>query len=92
MYAVLRRIKVQPHLVEESVQRMEHGLVPLLSKEPGFVELYLVQVADNEGLSMTIFENREQTEAGNRRSLEWPKTRSSHLLWGQLRSLGEARS
>jgi len=42
MYAVLRRIKVQPHFVEESVQRMEHGLVPLLRNESGFVELYVV--------------------------------------------------
>ncbi len=30
MYAVLRRIKVQPHFVEESVQRIEHSLIPLL--------------------------------------------------------------
>jgi len=42
MCAVLRRIKVQPHFVEESVQRMEHGLVPLLRNESGFVELYVV--------------------------------------------------
>lgn len=71
MYAVLRRIKVQPQFVEESVQRIEQGLVPFLRKEPGFVEMYIVLVGEGEGVSISIFESREDAEDGNRKSLEW---------------------
>jgi heme-degrading monooxygenase HmoA len=88
MYAVLRRIQVQPHLVEESVQRMEHGLVPLLRNEPGFVELYVVLVGEGEGVSISIFEARQDAEAGNRKSLEWAREQIFPLALGPAEVVG----
>jgi heme-degrading monooxygenase HmoA len=60
MYAIVRRVNVQPGLVEESIQRIEQGLVPLVSHKPGFVGFYLVRVGEDTGISITIFETREQ--------------------------------
>jgi heme-degrading monooxygenase HmoA len=88
MYAVLRRITVQPHFVEESVQRIEHGLMPLLSNEPGFVELYVVRVGEGEGVSISIFETKEQAEEGNRKSLEWAKEQIFPLALGPAEIVG----
>ena len=88
MYAVLRRIKVQPHFIEESVQRMEHGLVPLLRSEPGFVELYVVQVGESERVSISIFQTRQDAEEGNNKSLEWAKEQIFPLALGPAEILG----
>jgi len=88
MYAVLRRIKVQPHFIEESVQRMEHGLVPLLRSEPGFVELYVVQVGESERVSISIFQTRQDAEEGNNKSLEWAKEQIFPLAPGPAEILG----
>jgi heme-degrading monooxygenase HmoA len=88
MYAVLRRITVQPHFLEESVRRVEQGLMPLLRNEPGFVELYVVQVGEGEGVSISIFETREDAEDGNRKSLEWAKEQIFPLAVGPAEIVG----
>lgn len=88
MYAVLRRIQVQPHFVEESVQRMEHGLVPLLRNESGFVEISVVLVGEGVGVSISIFESRQDAEEGNRKSLEWAKEQIFPLAQGPAEIIG----
>jgi len=88
MYAVMRRIKVQPHFVEESIQRMHHGLVPLLRNEPGFVEIYVVLVGEGEGVSISIFETRQDAEEGNNKSLEWAREEIFPLALGPAEIVG----
>ncbi len=88
MYAVLRRIKVHPQFVEESVQRIEHGLIPLLRNEPGFVELSLVLVGEGEGVSISTFETRQDAEEGNRKSLDWAREHIFPLAQGAAEIVG----
>src|SRR5579859_1387932 len=88
MYAVLRRIRVQPHLVEEAVQRIERGLVPLLKNGSGFVELDIVLVGRDEGVSISIFETREAAEKGNALSLEWAREQIFPLAQGPAEIIG----
>jgi heme-degrading monooxygenase HmoA len=88
MYAVLRRIHVQPQFVEESVKRMEYGLVPLLRKEPGFVEIYVILVGEGVGVSISIFETGQDAEEGNRRSLEWAREQIFPLALGPAEIIG----
>lgn len=88
MYAVLRRIKVQPRFVEESVKRMDYGLVPLLRNEPGFVSFSVVQVGEGEGVSISIFETREDAEEGNSKSLEWAREQIFPLALGPAEIVG----
>ena len=71
MYAIMRRIKIRPHLLEEAVQRTEQFFVPPLKQEPGFLAFYSVQVAESEFVSISLFETKEEAEEGNRRALEW---------------------
>ncbi len=77
--------------MEESVRRIEHGLVPLVSREPGFVEFYLVRVGEDEGLSISIFETQEEAEEENRKSLEWAKEHIAPIAQGpaEIGALGE---
>ena len=93
MYAAIRRLRVQPGVFDEVVQRDESGLVPLLRSAPGFVEFDLVQVAEDVGVSITIFETQEQAEEANRRAADWVKQNIAPLVAdpAEIVAVGELR-
>ncbi|MEO7909756.1 MAG: antibiotic biosynthesis monooxygenase [Roseiflexaceae bacterium] len=88
MHAIIRRIKVQPQLLQELVRRTEQAFVPFLKDEPGFVEFTIVQVGDDEGLSISIFETKEAAEEGNRKAFEWAKKQLFPLAQGPAELVG----
>ena len=93
MYAAIRRLRVQPGLFDEVVERDESGLVPLLRSAPGFVEFDLVQVEEDVGVSITIFETQEQAEEATRRAADWVKQNVAPLVAGpaEIVAVGEVR-
>ena len=93
MYATIRRLKVQPGVFDEVVQRDESGLVPILRSVPGFVEFDLVQVGEDVGVSISVFETQEQAEEANRRAAEWIKQNVALLVAGppEIVAAGEVR-
>jgi heme-degrading monooxygenase HmoA len=93
MYATIRRLKVQPGVFDEVVQRDESGLVPILRSVPGFVEFDLVQVGEDVGVSISVFETQEQAEEANKRSLAWAAQHLAPLAAGppEIVAVGEVR-
>jgi heme-degrading monooxygenase HmoA len=93
MYAAIRRLRVQPGVFDEVVERDESGLVPLLRSAPGFVEFDLVQVGEDVGVSITIFETQEQAEEANRRAADWVKQNVAPLVAGpaEIVAVGQVR-
>ena len=89
----IRRLKVQPGVFDEVVQRDESGLVPILRSVPGFVEFDLVQVGEDVGVSIIVFETQEQAEEANRRAADWVKQNLAPLAAGPLEivAVGEVR-
>lgn len=93
MYVAIRRLTVQPGVFDEVVQRDGEGLVPLLRSIPGFVEFDLVQVGEDVGVSILLFETQEQAEEANRQTAEWVKQNIVPLAAGpaEIVAVGEAR-
>lgn len=93
MYAAIRRLKVQPGVFDEVVQRDKSGLVPLFRSAPGFVEFDLVQVGEDVGVSISVFETQEQAEEANRRAADWVKQYIAPLVAGppEIVAVGEVR-
>jgi heme-degrading monooxygenase HmoA len=93
MYLVIRRLKVTPQFLDEAIQRVENGYVPIISQEPGFVEFYGVQVGEGEGVTISIFETQERAEAANKRALAWAAQHLAPLAQGPVEIVaGEVRS
>jgi len=88
MYVAIRRMKGQPGSIDEALQRIETGLVPILSSVPGFVEYDVVQVEEDVGLTISVFETQEQAEESNRRAAEWVKENLAPLAAGPLEIVG----
>jgi heme-degrading monooxygenase HmoA len=88
IYVAIRRMKVQAGAIDEAVLRVEQGLVPLLSSVPGFVEEDVVQVGEDVGVTISVFETQEQAEESNRRAAEWIKGNLAPLAAGPLEIVG----
>ena len=71
MYIAIRRMKVTSGQLDEAIQRIENGFVPLISTIPGYVEYTVMQAGEDEGVTISVFEKQEQAEESNRRAAEW---------------------
>ena len=93
MYTAIRRLKVQPGVFDEVVQRDESGLVPILRSVPGFVAFDLVQIGEDEGVSISVFETQEQAEEANRKAAQWVTQNIVPLVAGpaEIVAVGELR-
>jgi Antibiotic biosynthesis monooxygenase len=93
MYTAIRRLKVQPGAFNEAVRLVENEMVPILSSMPGFVEYVVVQIEEEVGLTISVFETQEQAEESNRRAAEWVKPHFSRIAAGphEIVALGEVR-
>jgi hypothetical protein len=59
--------------VDEIVNTVRNGLLPLLEKTPGFLGYYVINTKDNKATSFTICENQAAVEQVNRTALDWVK-------------------
>ena len=93
MYMAIRRLKVQPGLLDEAIRRIENGFVPILSSVPGFVEYVGVQVGEDVALTISLFETQEQAEESTRRAAEWIKQNMAPFAAGphEIVAVGEVR-
>jgi len=83
MYIAIRRMKVRSGLLDAAIHRIENGFVPLIRNMPGFVEYTMMHVADEEGITISVFETQEQAEESNRRAAEWVSQNLVPIAAGQ---------
>jgi heme-degrading monooxygenase HmoA len=57
MYAVIRTYDLIPGTVEEFIQHVQKSLVPIINRVPGFSEFSLVEVGDNEVVTISVFDS-----------------------------------
>ena len=93
MYMAIRRLKVQPGAINEAVRLVENEMMPIVSSMPGFVEYEMVQVGEDVGFTISVFETQEQAEESNRRAAEWVKPYLAPLAAGphEIIAVGEVR-
>lgn len=82
MYIAIRRMKARSGLLDEAIHRIENEFVPLIASMSGFVEYTVMQVEEEEGLTISVFETQEQTEESNRRAVDWVKESLAPLAAG----------
>ena len=80
MYAAIRRGKGTPGSVNESVRRIQEVYVPTLRNLPGFVGYTFVNLGNDEGLTITVFETKEAAEEANRLAPEWVRQNLADLM------------
>ncbi len=82
MFIVTRRFK-SLRSVAEAATRAEAGLAPLLLNATGFRGYHIIDAGDGVGLSVTMFETREDAERVKDRAMDWIKQNLSDLYQGE---------
>jgi hypothetical protein len=70
MFVITRRFSSM-RSVGEAAKRAETGLAPILRSAPGFRGYYIIDSGDGVGLSISVFESREQAEAIREEAMSW---------------------
>jgi hypothetical protein len=74
MYATDRRYDgIDQSQIEELTRKVNDGLIPRLSKLPGFKGYYLLEAGDGVVRSTTLFDTSSQAEDSTRVAAEWTK-------------------
>jgi heme-degrading monooxygenase HmoA len=71
MYASIRKYYVIPGTTEEFLRRVQQGFVPLISRVSGFRAYYVLQVGDDEVISVSLFDSQAGAEESVRRAADW---------------------
>ncbi len=71
MYGSIRRYRIRSGSVNDIVESVRTGLLPLLERVPGFEAYYIVNAESNRATSFTVGESREAVDQMNRVALDW---------------------
>jgi hypothetical protein len=82
MYVITRRFKSLSS-VAEAARRAEAGLAPMLLTANGFKGYHIIDAGGGVGLSVTMFETREDADRVKDRALAWIKQNLSDLYQGE---------
>ena len=80
MYAVIRRYKLDPANFDESVRRVEQGLVSKIGASPGFVSYRVFRADNGDALSVSFFDSRDQAEDSAKTVAGWVKENLAELM------------
>jgi heme-degrading monooxygenase HmoA len=82
MYTSIRKYDIIPGTTEEFVRRVQQGFVPLISQVSGFRAYYVLQVGDDEVISVSIFDSQAGAEESVRRAADWVAKNISSFIQG----------
>jgi hypothetical protein len=86
MYVAVRQGKAHPGAIPEVARRIEGTGVPLFQALPDFVAYYFVDLGNDEGQSITVFESRQAAEEANAATVEWARGTLADLMVAPLQA------
>lgn len=84
MYASVRLAKAKPGKMAETIQKVNDGFVPIISQVPGFVTYYLVDIGNDQAVTVSVFKDKAGADESGRRAQEWVKENLAPLMAGPL--------
>jgi hypothetical protein len=84
VHANVRRYRISPDLIDETMHLADTQLADRLADEPGFVAYELVAAEDGTVCSMTIFESRDGAERSQALAAEFVREHLSGVEMERL--------
>ena len=92
MYIAIRKYYIIPGMIDEWMQRVQEGFVPIISHVPGFVAYYVLEVRNDEAITVSIFDTQAGADESVRQAAEWVAHNLASLNQGLPEiTLGQAR-
>ncbi len=71
MYTSIRRYKIGAGSMDELMQIVNEGAVPIIRAVPGFIAYYVLDAGEDVIASISVFENQAGADESNRRAADW---------------------
>ena len=84
MYASVRIAKAKPGMMAETIKKVNEGFVPIISQVPGFVTYYLVDIGNDQAVTVSVFNDKAGAEESGRRAQAWVTENLAPLMAGPL--------
>lgn len=79
-YARIMLYTARPELSDESIRRARTGLAPLFHSLPGFVSYTVVKGTEDRGVSISLWETKENAELALKKGEEWFKANMDGMV------------
>jgi ketosteroid isomerase-like protein len=90
MFAAIRRYQgKQAGQTAETIRRVRGGLLPILTKQPGFRSYQAVEGANEVAVSVSIYDSPAAAEAANQAAASWVKDNLAELVGPAEITVGE---
>ncbi len=73
-------LKFRAGAADEALAKGQAGLLPIYRSQPGFVAYGAVKTSDDSGVTISVWETREQAQAAAETSASWVQNNISSLL------------
>ena len=71
MFATVRRYRGQKGTIGEVARKVQTHLVPLLSRQPGFISYAAIDAGNDVAVSISVFQDSASADAANKIALQW---------------------
>jgi len=92
VFATIRRYQGKPGQTDETIRRVQKGLLPILIKQPGFVSYHAIDAGKDVAISVSIYKDRAAADAGNQAAAAWVKQNLADLIGAADVTVGEVRA
>ena len=90
MFVTIRRYQGKPGQTPETVSRVKAGLLPILTRQPGFASYTAVDAGSDVAVSVSTYENRAAADAANQAAASWVQSNLGDIVGQAEVILGEA--
>lgn len=81
MYLTVRKYEIKPGVgIEEIVQRVQEGFIPIVSQVPGFAAYHIVDTGNETVASVTLFQTQAGADDATQQSSAWVSENLLSLL------------
>lgn len=87
MYTVIRKYDLVPGTVEEFIQHVQKGLVPIINRVPGFKEYSLVEIGDDAVVAISIFDSLSDAKEAGRQTAGWVAEHTDLFIQGYSKAM-----
>jgi hypothetical protein len=71
MFATVRRYHAQKGTLDEVARKVQAQMVPLLSRQPGFVSYTAIDAGNDVAISISVFTDQATADAANKAAMQW---------------------
>jgi hypothetical protein len=79
MFTTIRRYNVKPGQMQTTLDSVRVGLVPVVSRQQGFVSYHALDAGGNVAISVSCYRSRAAADAANLEAATWVQGHLSRL-------------